>query len=111
MSDDAIRLMVLQEAALEMSPAGHVKVSTLRTAIKNGRLNAKRIGKAYFVTRLDLQAYEEACRVKPKEPVSISGPSGGGKTSSATSQLSGSSVTDQKKLALAHLKKVAHSLS
>jgi hypothetical protein len=58
------KLISLKEAAEHVPGAG---VNTLKRRIRDGKLMAYRVGKAYATTLADLNEMIQACRVIPKE--------------------------------------------
>lgn len=74
------RLLTVEQAAAELHET--VTVATIRGAIRSGRLAATKIGRRYYVTDRDLEAF--ICRAAESLPVSTSEKMNG----------SGSSVTE-----------------
>jgi hypothetical protein len=51
-------------AAAMFFPHGGIKTATLFAAIRKGRLAVEKVGKAYFVTRHDIEEWRKSCRVE-----------------------------------------------
>lgn len=68
--EEQIALMTVEEAATALH--SKVKVSAIRQAIRDGRLDATRIGKRYFVTPEALRRFAR-CPVPASRPASGKG--------------------------------------
>ena len=76
------RLLTVEEAAASLNAA--VKVAAIRQAIREGRLDAVKIGKRYFVTPDDLGRFAK-CPARASRPASGSGKTASGSSSTAAS--------------------------
>lgn len=96
MSNDLPELIRLSDAAAELG----LKVSSLRTEIKKGRLTPVEIAGRFYLTRESLGEMIERCRVKPKDHGSISGegmePDGSSSTREPSVALDAANQTLQK---------------
>jgi hypothetical protein len=93
----------LSEAVAQFYPCGGIKVATLLSAIRQGKLGHEKQGRAYFVTRRDIEAWRKACRVPPKAPASTC-------ASEKDASRSGSSETGNESSALAAAKAISAGL-
>ncbi len=101
MSDD--EAVPVDKAVTLFFPHGGLKRATLMSAIRKGRLGHIRLGRAYFVTRADVEGWVQSCRRSAKEL-----DSGSEKKRGVTP--SGSSGMDDAKSALAAARAKANEL-
>lgn len=92
-------LLTLEEAAARLS--AEIGATTLRAAVRAGRLAAIRIGGRYFVTRDDLDAWVETCRVRANPLDCGSPPPAATRPAACSNPRTGASGTDPGKSALA----------
>lgn len=57
----------VKNAAEVFLPYGGIKAATLMNAIRSGKLKAERLGRRYFVTRREFDAYRKRCKVQPTQ--------------------------------------------
>jgi hypothetical protein len=89
----------LDQAVAVAFPQGGMTVSGLRREAKRGRLVIERVAGKDFVTLAAIEKMRKKCRVQAREPGSGSAPNGA--MTPTSGQLSGSSVTETTKKALA----------
>ena len=80
-------------AASMFFPHGGIKTATLFAAIRKGRLAVEKVGRAYFVTRHDIEEWRKSCRVErsPRDSTSgdvpIGSPNGSSETETQNTSL------------------------